>query len=261
MKEELVIRVASDLKSFVKENELSYLIEGVFRSQFKLVDLLYPDEQALLEEAIENRGINNYFILNLDVHSTISDPQAGYNLQVSRLYDPYSEFKGFLPREGAKPIPEQIQEAKNLFEKSGKKNICIYDEDSVCGFLIHLIRTEFKNEFPELFITSTSQYNGFHRKEILDLKDFIFNCKTLSSGLLIQKHSLSDTMPIERVPYVYNKRIMEKLGSVTKENYLQILNLSLTMSLLYAEQNYLSTEDVLEQYKEIIGRLFNDYYN
>lgn len=260
MKEDLAIRVSSDLESFVKDNNLYYLIQGVFKSQFKNVELFYPNEQEILDHSIQHTP-NNCYILNLDVHSTISDPTVGYNLQISRLYDPYAEFKGFVPRENAKPLSQQIQEAKDLFKESEKQHLCIYDEDTVAGFLKHLIKTEFRNDFENLYVDSSVQYGGGHRKEILDLKDLIFNCKTLSSGLLIQKHSLMETMPIQRVPYVYNTRIMEKLASVSKENYIQILNLSLSLSLLYAEQNYLSTEDVIEEYKDAIKRTSNEYFN
>jgi hypothetical protein len=45
------------------------------------------------------------------------------------------------------------------------------------------------------------------------------------------------------------------------ENYQNILHLTLTLSLLYAEENSLPIDDVLDVYREIILKQNNEYYN
>lgn len=263
MKTKLAVRVSSDLKEFVKTNSLEPIISCAFKNQFSDIVFYYPNEQdSLLAVRDHFTRKRDVFILNLDAHAKTLDSEEGFDLHISRLYDYNAQFKGFINREGSKPIHEQIQEAKETFQKSGKCRLVIYDEDSVTGFLNDLISKEFKADFPDLgYIHSTSQKEFPSDHEILDLKDFIINCQTISSGLYVQKHSLSSFPAPQRIPYTYNKKLLQALGSVDPKNYPSVLHLTLTLSLLYAEENSLPIDDVLETYREITSKQYDDYFN
>lgn len=263
-KTKLAIRVSSDLKEFVKTNKLEAIIIASFKNQFKEIIFHYPDEQQSLRDAKLEYGAysSDLFILNLDAHAKTFDESEGFDLHISRLYDYNAQFKQFVNREGSNPIHKQIQDAKEAFQKSGKQRLVIYDEDTVTGFLNHLLEQEFLSDFTNLHnVGSLRQVYYTSEYEILDLKDFIINCQTISSGLLVQKHSLSSNPSYRRVPYTYNKKLLQVLGSTSFENYQSILHLTLTLSLLYAEENSLPIDDVLEMYREIILKQNNEYYN